>query len=302
LTIHLSTSKSDDRSKHENAHGDVILTELQGKNLADLHERAAREYVRGILSDRNVVGIALLGGAARGFADKHSDIDLSVFVNSRRFHKLRPGERLWKEWDIDVTIVYYPSALSCEWSQIQRHAYSKALILHDPKGKIRSLLNKKLVFCEEERLDIIIENIMHLGWHGICPKREWRGYLCDLPADLWVRRGDTLSAHFLLTGLVDDLLNILFAYNRSYIPDRKWKLYEAQHLSWTPRGFRDRLEAVLKVNGSTVKEFKRRKTVFQSLFLEIIGQIEKEDIFPKDIYRYFLSHGRDYAMDIAEQQ
>ncbi|MGQ4894945.1 MAG: nucleotidyltransferase domain-containing protein [Candidatus Njordarchaeia archaeon] len=52
---------------------------LEGRNIIKLHKKIAARFVDNFKKE-GVIGIVLLGGIARGYADKYSDIDIIVFT------------------------------------------------------------------------------------------------------------------------------------------------------------------------------------------------------------------------------
>ena len=118
---------------------------------------------------KGVVGIVFLGGIARGYFDKFSDIDLIVF--KRRGIRLRikhEDEIEYKVFKIDYEIVNYDDSAKSEWEMEKRWAFSNAKIFYDPEGKIRALLSKKVHLKNKERKWIIMEGITQSEWYCNC--------------------------------------------------------------------------------------------------------------------------------------
>lgn len=49
--------------------------------LINKHIEIAKKFIEDLRKDKDIVGVVLLGGAARGYADEYSDIDLGIFYN-----------------------------------------------------------------------------------------------------------------------------------------------------------------------------------------------------------------------------
>jgi predicted nucleotidyltransferase len=55
---------------------------LEGENLLNLFKPVSERLVYEISSVKGVSGIVLLGGLARGFMDKFSDLDVTVLLDN----------------------------------------------------------------------------------------------------------------------------------------------------------------------------------------------------------------------------
>jgi len=270
---------------------------LKGKNLAEQHKEVARKFVAQVSRLRGIVGVALLGGAARGFADESSDIDLSVFV-TKGFSGIRSGERLWQGHDLDISVVDFDTAKAQRWDMVQRWAYSQSTVLYDASGQVEELIRTKVKVSPEEMRDIACRNIMWLGWYGIYYKEgSWKGYQLfgKRRWDFWIRRGDVGSAHYVLDMCIDILLDILFAYNLCLIPDEKWKLNLAYSLPKAPSNLRERLHQALETREVTPAEFERRFRVVRAIFCDLMEMMEEDGFLPEDIYRYLIQRGVIYG-------
>lgn len=80
-------------------------------DLLNRHRLIASDLVRKWSRAENVLGVVGLGGLARGTVDEFSDIDLALFVQSRRRNRIPAGEFSYKGVDVDVMIFEYDSEL-----------------------------------------------------------------------------------------------------------------------------------------------------------------------------------------------
>jgi len=119
-----------------------VQKRLKGKNIAHEHLPIAQSYVDQLIKQHAIAGIVLLGGTARGFADKHSDIDLAIFVDDEKTRVLR-GEVVWHDFDIDHMVLHLESWAAAQCTQLQRQTFSEGRVLYDPKGRISRLLKGK---------------------------------------------------------------------------------------------------------------------------------------------------------------
>lgn len=275
-----------------------IEMNLKGENLASYHEAVAKEFVGEITQSKEVEGVVLLGGAAKGFADQHSDIDVIVFINEKDFNKIPRGEREYRGYDLDTIVLYYPSARSGWWDMERRWAYSSAKILYDPRRKIERLLNEKIKFPKEEKRAILVEEIFFLAWYGINYKEgSWRGYDFLRKPEFWIDRGDIESAHYVLNKALDMVLDILYIANDQLIPDEKWKFHFIHSLSWLPPDFEAKLRETTLIKNMNSEDFVRRLKALEGIYRETMKKIEEEtDLLPENIYQYLLDHSIYYKV------
>ncbi len=57
------------------------VTEMKGENRIDLFKDVGTEIVKKMARHKSVVGALFIGGIARGFADKYSDVDILLFLD-----------------------------------------------------------------------------------------------------------------------------------------------------------------------------------------------------------------------------
>jgi predicted nucleotidyltransferase len=274
----------------------MIKIDLEGDNIADVHKQIAEKFIQKFQDDPNIIGAVLLGGAARGFADEFSDIDLAIFVKDKNKCRLKDGERKWKGFDIDLILIDLSNARKWEWTQVQRWTYSEGIILLDKKGVVQKLLKDKVKMTKAERRKLIVEKIMLLGWLGIsCEERRWKDYAFFRPSDLWIKRGHPICAHELLNHCIEICLDLLFLCNKRFIPDEKWKFYLSFKLEWLPDNYDSLIKNALKVARFDKKEFYRRLESLKLIFKLIVQKLEMEGILPKKIYRFLLKYGEYYS-------
>jgi len=244
------------------------------ENLAREHKMVAEAYTKTVLSElKEVVGVVLLGGAARGYADKLSEIDIAIFL-TRGIEKLPKGEHRWRGYLLDNGLCIYGREAAADWSQEMRQAFSEGKMLLDRKGLVRSLLRRKLKFGTSERRRIILENLLFF---------EDR---IEDAESIWPKRGHIQSAHYAVNMGVENLLKILFAYNRRFLPSEKWRLYYSYYLPWLPREYHELVTQTMKAQAITYADLKRRVANLKRLSVAVRRKLEKENMLPKNIYRY----------------
>ncbi len=245
------------------------------ENLAKEHRTVAEAYTHSVLSEfREVIGVVLLGGAARGYADEMSEIDITVFIARDRNGKLPKGELRWRGYLLDNYVHMYGRESGAHWGQEKRQAFYEGRILLDRRGLVRRLLHRKLKFGSSERRKIIIENLAFL---------ENR---IEDAETIWPKRGHIPSAHYAVNMGVENLLRILFAYNGRFLPSEKWRFYYSCHLPWLPRNYPELMNQIMKAQAITHADLKRRVAPLKRLHVAVRRRLRRENMLPKHVHRY----------------
>lgn len=250
-----------------------------------------------------VIGIAVLGGAARSYADAFSDIDIAVIVE-RPAAQIRSGEVTYKGFNVDIMQRMYWEMLNQDWDDIQRQAYSEANIIYDPSGRVAQLLAQKVPLTDHEQTARIVSGLVHLGWQGFAYQgrvdKEWRGYRWPFPSDLWLRRGSVRTAHAVLNHCLDLLVGLLYAANKSLQPDYKWRYFYVDALPWLPNDFGARYTDALRVAAIDEAEARRRIAVVQGLVDDTVDYLLAQNLLPDDVYSFFVEHVGVYRLAFGE--
>jgi sugar phosphate isomerase/epimerase len=230
----------------------------------------AREAIRPLLDElarqEGVEGVALLGGLAdtphRAFVDKHSDLDIAVFLSipeargfrcPRQFREAHP-ERLpsWlpsfsfyreirghlMEMNCHQLILEIEESPEVEWPDSKKEAYRfTSELMYDRIGRVRALIDSKSVYSVD-RTSLAVD-ASQLPWFGWINPR------------IQLERGFPLNARFLLNGAVDILMRLVFALNGQPKPHAKWTVEMACDLPHSPRNLR---EVVSEVLGAGLRE------------------------------------------------
>ncbi len=217
------------------------------------------------LKRKGVVEIVFLGGVARGYFDKFSDIDIIVFKRkAARLGVRREDGIQYKGFVIDYEIASYEDKLRREWDMEARWAFSKVKIFHDPEGKVEKLIARKVCLKDRERKWMIIEGVTQSEWY------------CNEASESWVHRGDVMSAHRSINLALEYLFKALFGLNNQLLPSEKWLMYEAQQLSWLPEGFSRMLRKITLVREVSVGELQKRRSALNYLWRQMLQRAEKE--------------------------
>jgi len=266
------------------------------KRYADTAEKVAVEWAK----DPDIVAIVALGGVARKDVDRHSDIDLAVFIKSAKTNRIRAGEYAYDGCPLDILLFRYPSAFGRDWDDVQREAFSNFVVLADKTGNLARLIRKKVKLSRSEVRQRIASRIMYLAWLGIyskkLAKKQSRTYHWDLPADLLARRGELVGAHGLLQRCTDLVVQLLFAANERPVPDYKWRFSRVFRLSWLPHDFASLFRDALTVKSLSPEELRRRIRALEAIVEDISTHAEQRGLLPQRVYPYFLRESPDYEI------
>ncbi|MEM3011177.1 MAG: nucleotidyltransferase domain-containing protein [Candidatus Bathyarchaeia archaeon] len=254
-----------------------MSVKLKGENQIRKFRRVAEELVSSIVRFDNVVGVVFLGGLARGFVDKFSDLDITVFLDRKdeqvgaQIHKI--GLNLSKHYNVGVDLEVHLLDEFRKWKlgEADKWYFAGAEIVFDPKGEVRKVFEEKLKVSKSfwfKRLVICSE---YIKWY-CCPLKENE----DCVAEAWIERDDLVTAHYCLNYAVDLLLKIIFALNREFLPAPKWRLFYSYGLKWLPKGYKELVKEALCVKDFSASEFERRLKAIRTLWREVAQKIEQE--------------------------
>jgi len=254
-----------------------MVIKLKGKNQIKKFRRVAGGLASKISSLEGVAGIIFIGGLVRGFVDKFSDLDITVFLK-RRDERLRRkvyGLGLDEERrfgvDIDLEIHFLRDFKRRKWDEADRREFSRAKIVFDPKGEVRKVFREKLRVPKGFWIKRIVVCGEYLKWY-CCPPKSDVGSV----AECWIERGDLVSAHYCLDYAVELLVRIVFALNREFLPAPKWRIFYSYGLKWLPEGYRRLLGEAMLVKSFSVRDFSRRLGVVRELWCGLLPKIREE--------------------------
>ncbi|MGB8779060.1 MAG: nucleotidyltransferase domain-containing protein [Candidatus Bathyarchaeia archaeon] len=249
---------------------------LKGNNQIRLFRQVGKRLVSKITVSKNVAGVIFLGGLARGFADKYSDVDIIVLLNKedqplrRQIHNMGLEERKNSGLDIDLEIHYLNAFQRWKWDETNRWDFSHAEIVHDPEGQITRLFDARLKVSEKFWVKRIVTCTEYMKWY-CCPPTDDVGTI----AEAWVDRGDLLSANYCLNYAIDLLLKTVFALNKEFLPPPKWRLFYFRNLNWLPSNY-GFLKAAIEVKGLTVECLNRRLKSLREIWQVILVKVQEE--------------------------
>lgn len=276
---------------------------LKGKNQIRKFRRVANDLVLRITSYEDVAGIIFLGALVRGFADRASDLDITVFLSKRdeklrtQIQKMALDEAKRSGFDdIDLMIEFLEDVIKQEWDETTKWDYSKAVkIAYDPKGEVKKLFAEKLEVSKDFWVKRIVVCTECFKWYCCPPKENWvlRNRKLGIPSTIsesWIDRGDLISANYCLNYGIDLLLKMLFALNNEFLPPPKWRIFYSYGLKWLPKDYREILKETLYIKNFSVKELNRRLKAIRNLWLKTMIKIRDETgLAPKQMHEYYVN-------------
>jgi predicted nucleotidyltransferase len=268
-----------------------LRIELKGQNRITEFRRIAKDLTSQILKNRNVVGIVLLGGMVRGFADKFSDLDITVFLDKKDHDLCRKirniGSQIAKSRNVDIDLMVHYIGDFKKWKMKEealRWEYSNAKIVFDPTGDVKRVLRAKMRPSKGFWIRRIVVCGEYIKWY-CCPPEEGVGTI----AGSWIERGDLVSAHYCLNYSVDLLLRLLFAVNQEFVPAPKWRIFYSYNLKWLPSHYRELIQEAMITRSLSLGEFNKRLVAIRKMWRGIAAKIEEETgLTPKTISKYYV--------------
>jgi predicted nucleotidyltransferase len=251
------------------------MAELKGENLLNLFTPISERLVYEMSSVEGVSGIVLLGGLARGFMDKFSDLDITVLLdkpdNSLKqcIRKICTKEQP-DSLDVDLEIYSLADFKAEVWDDMLRWEYSHAKVVFDPKGEVGKAIVNKTKMPESFWKRRIAAYAEYLKWY--CSPDEAGGTM----SEAWVVRGDLTAAYYCLNYVLELMFELVFALNREFLPAPKWRLHYSYELRRLPEGFKEDMMEAMKVRGFSLEEFKRRLMILQMMWNKIMPIIEED--------------------------
>jgi len=243
---------------------DLLQVEMAGK--------VAREFAQQYATDQ-IVGIVFLGAVARGYFDHAADIDIAFFKKPAAVMPLPATYLKVKGFEIHCHLEDYQTEVNAPWDMGKRWTYSQSQIYYDPKGLISQLLQEKVPLQQEERRWLLMSGLVLSEW-----------YINRL-TDLWVERGNMMSAHHMFYQGLNFFFDMLFAFNNELVPDMKWRYYCVEKLPQLPDCFQERIQEVLLLNALTVEEMERRRKAFMEIWRPMVPLVEQELNMPYDEFK-----------------
>ncbi len=226
----------------------------------------------------------VVGSVAHGEARVDSDVDC-IFLFDPLDERIVPAEFVWSPTTDTYSTIFEVDALavggigidshrmsvaeffSSEWEEGFKHELALAIVLFDREAKIAPLLAERLRYPDSLRLERIRE---HYFEADSCSE-EWR-------VRAWVKRGGPLCAHEQLAVALEEIIALLHAYNRTWLPWRYRRLISTLKLRWLPEGFAESLPAILCEVAPTEESVARRGRRTVDLLETVADQLRAEGL------------------------
>jgi len=266
-------------------------SKLKGQNNIEEFRRIAQNLVTRIATYKGVAGIVLLGGLVRGFVDKWSDLDITVFLSKKddclgkQIIKTGSDAQECFKFDIDLEVHSLEDFKKRQWSETDKWDFSNSKIIFDPEGKIKELFRQKLRSPKNFWTRRIAVRAEYLKWY-CCPPKDSIGSI----AETWVDRGDLLAAHYCLNYAVDLLTEMIFALNKEHLPPPKWRMFYSYRLRWLPESYNALIAEGMKAKRSSSRDINRRLRAIRETWRQILPKLEKETGMTQDqLSKYYVT-------------
>ncbi|MCB8981663.1 MAG: hypothetical protein H6657_30005 [Ardenticatenaceae bacterium] len=243
--------------------GTTFLIQSSDPALLEKATRLAHEQVKQYMTD-DIVGIVLLGAITRGYFDRLADIDIALFKKQAADFSIQ--DKFFKVDGIEVHIWLsdYESEVVSTWDMPKRWTYAQGEIVFDPEGKTAVLLQEKVPLKEAEKRWLVMSGLTLSEW-----------YINTL-TQLWVERGNLISAHQMFDQGLKFFYDLLFGLNDELVADMKWRYFAIEQLKRLPSNFQARIKETMMLHGVTIEELDRRKAAFMSIWEEMKPIAEAE--------------------------
>ena len=253
------------------------MNKLKGPNQIEAFRQVAERLVFRISACEGVCGILYHGGLVRGFADRFSDLDITVFLDrdDKELQRVIRGIELEEEkcsgLETDLMIHDLEGSQKKRWDEIKRREFSKAKIVFDPEGQIEELLNEKLSVSRDFWVSRIATLTAYLKWY-YCPSEEGVATITEA----WVDRGDLISAHHCVSYGLEVIFEMVFALNREFFPSVKWRLFDSYGLRWLPDDYRHLVQEIMLVSSFSKGDLDHRLNAVRQLWNGVLPKVEEE--------------------------
>jgi len=212
----------------------------------------------------DIVGIVFLGAITRGYFDRSADIDIALFKKQAAEIPLKDKFYKIDGIEVQVWLSDYESELTSSWDMAKRWTYSQGQIHFDPQGKISQLLKEKVPLNPDEKRWLVMSGLILSEWY------------VNRLTQLWVERGNIVSAHHMFDPGINYFFDMLFGLNNELVADTKWRYYCAEQLERLPHDFQERIKDTMILHSFTVDELERRKRAFMAMWEEMKPMVEEE--------------------------
>jgi predicted nucleotidyltransferase len=193
--------------------------------------KRARELIQPYVEKEGVIGIYLLGSVTRPYRDGLSDYDIEVIVEDAVYERTPDEERqvfVFKEGEprvVDYEFYLIPwsdfAGLLESTHDLFHQPYQHAVILHDPEGRISSIIERLGELPEGVRRERLTVHFLEFLYRlGRARKTAHRADGSGPAINLRLLYGDALSS----------LVKLLFLVKGSWVAPKHWSEQELRQL------------------------------------------------------------------------
>jgi predicted nucleotidyltransferase len=108
------------------------MSMLRGENQIEHFRQITEELTSRITAYKGVAGVVFIGGLARGFADKFSDVDIVAFLSNRderlrrRIRDVGLGIQRQYGVDVDLEVHFLEDFKRWRWNEVDMWEFSRA--------------------------------------------------------------------------------------------------------------------------------------------------------------------------------
>jgi hypothetical protein len=240
-----------------------FLIRSSDQTLLNNATRVAQEFAHQYIND-DIVGIVFLGAIARGYFDHSADIDIALFKKKASTISITNKFLKIDDFEVHCWLSDYESELMDPWDMSKRWTYSQGQIYFDPLEKISQLIKEKVPLKPDEKKWLMMSGLTLSEW-----------YINRL-TQLWVERGNIISAHHMFDQGLNYFFEMLFGLNNQLVADMKWRYYCVEKLARLPRNFSERIRDTMILHSFTLEELGRRQEAFMEIWGEMKPIVEEE--------------------------
>lgn len=226
----------------------------------------------------------IVGSHAYNEARDNSDVDC-IFLFDKVDYRLVPAEFVWSLKDnaiysteekeaeevdgiqIDAKRLGLDEFLTSEWSDPLKHDISHAVYIFDRDGNIEKKLDEKINYPDTTRIQRIEDHFGRASYQ-LGPKRINR----------WIKRGGLLSAHDQISIAFEEIIQLLHAYNKVWLPWQYRWLISTSKLSWLPENYSKLAESIMGNIQLNEANFSDRLKFATELLKEIEEKLNQEGL------------------------
>jgi hypothetical protein len=240
-----------------------FLIQSSDPTLLEKATTIAKEFAQKYMSE-DVVGIVFLGAITRGYFDHSADIDIAIFKKQAADIPLKDKFYHIDGIEVQVWLSDYEDEITSSWDMPKRWTYSQGHIYFDPQGKISRLLKEKVPLTPEEKRWLIMSGFTLSEWY------------VNRLTQLWIERGNIISAHHMFDQGLLYFFDMLFGLNNELVADMKWRYYCVEQFERLPHDFQEYLTGTMMLHSFTIDELERRKRAFMEMWEEMKPIVEAE--------------------------